>query len=511
MQLKLSLVLNSCGIVRLRMKLLLIVISTLVIVNGQWNTHWWGGRSGIVHLFEWKWTDIANECETFLAPNGYAGVQTSPPSENIINVNGRPWHERYQPVSYILTTRSGDRNAFIDMVRRCNAVGVRVYPDVVINHLAAVSGTGTGGSTENSGTLSFPAVPFGSGDFNARCSIDNYNDAHQVRNCWLLGMPDLKLSTEYVRGKVIAYLNDLISLGVAGFRFDAVKHMWPGDLENIFGRINNLNTAHGFAANSRPFITQEVIDLGGEAISRDQYLHLGTVTEFRYSAEIGRVFRGYDLLKHLRNFGESWGFMASASALTFVDNHDNQRGHGAGGDNVLTYKVSKQYKMATAFHLAWPYGVPRIMSSYEFNDGDQGPPANGDGSLRSPTFNADGSCSGGWVCEHRWRQIYNMVRFRNAAGTAAEANWWENSGGKQIAFSRGNRAVIVFNNENFDLNQSLQTGMAAGTYCNIAAGSKSGSSCTGSTITVNASGVASFSITAGATDGFIAIHVDAKL
>ena len=54
----------------------------------------WGGRSGIVHLFEWKWNDIANECETFLAPNGYAGVQTSIPSENIINVNGRPWHER---------------------------------------------------------------------------------------------------------------------------------------------------------------------------------------------------------------------------------------------------------------------------------------------------------------------------------------------------------------------------------------------------------------------------------
>ena len=55
------------------------------------------------------------------------------------------------------------------MVRRCNAVGVRIYPDVVINHLAAISGTGTGGSTGNSGTMSFPAVPFGSNDFNPRC------------------------------------------------------------------------------------------------------------------------------------------------------------------------------------------------------------------------------------------------------------------------------------------------------------------------------------------------------
>jgi hypothetical protein len=32
-------------------------------------------RSAIVHLFEWKFDDIAAECERFLAPRGYAGVQ----------------------------------------------------------------------------------------------------------------------------------------------------------------------------------------------------------------------------------------------------------------------------------------------------------------------------------------------------------------------------------------------------------------------------------------------------
>ena len=33
------------------------------------------GRSVIVHLFNWKWTDIATECETFLGPNLFCGVQ----------------------------------------------------------------------------------------------------------------------------------------------------------------------------------------------------------------------------------------------------------------------------------------------------------------------------------------------------------------------------------------------------------------------------------------------------
>jgi alpha-amylase len=35
------------------------------------------GRSAIVQLMEWKFIDVAEECERFLAPKGYAGVQVS--------------------------------------------------------------------------------------------------------------------------------------------------------------------------------------------------------------------------------------------------------------------------------------------------------------------------------------------------------------------------------------------------------------------------------------------------
>jgi len=491
------------------MKLLIALLGLVALTSAQHNPHFQTGRTGIVHLFEWKWADIAAECERFLAPNGFAGVQVSPPNENII-ASGRPWWERYQPVSYILTTRSGNEAAFSDMTRRCNAVGVRIYVDAVINHMSGMSGTGTGGSSADNGGKYWPGVPYGPNDFNPRCDINNYNDIYQVRNCWLVGLADLNQGTEYVRGKIVDFMNHLINLGVAGFRVDAVKHMWRGDLQNIFGRLNNLNTNYGFAANSRPFITQEVIDLGGEAISKNEYTHLGTVTEFRFSAEIGRAFRGGNPLKWLYNFGPAWGFLESHLALTFVDNHDNQRGHGAGGDSVLTYKQSKQYKMATAFHLAWPFGIKRLMSSFSFSDSDQGPPADGNGNLISPTFNADGSCAGGWVCEHRWRQIYNMVQFSNAAGSAGVANWWDN-GNNQIAFSRGNQAFIVFNLESSTLNQNLATGLSAGTYCDVASGSKSGNSCTGASIVVGSDGYATFNIAGGAFDGFIAIHTGAKL
>src|SRR5262245_40840457 len=67
-----------------------------------------------VHLFEWRWADVARECEVFLGPMGYSAVQISPPSEHalIANASGSgvafPWWQRYQTVSYRLdNSRSG--------------------------------------------------------------------------------------------------------------------------------------------------------------------------------------------------------------------------------------------------------------------------------------------------------------------------------------------------------------------------------------------------------------------
>lgn len=57
------------------MKFISVVLLTFVGVSlAQYDPHWVNNRTGIVHLFEWKWTDIADECERFLAPKGYAGV-----------------------------------------------------------------------------------------------------------------------------------------------------------------------------------------------------------------------------------------------------------------------------------------------------------------------------------------------------------------------------------------------------------------------------------------------------
>lgn len=48
-----------------------------------------------------------------------------------------------------------------------------------------------------------------------------------------------------------------------------------------------------------------------------------------------------------------------------------------------------------------------------------------------------------------------MVAFRNQVKGTGLSNWWDN-GNSQISFCRGNRGFIAFNNDNNDLNQSLQ-------------------------------------------------------
>jgi alpha-amylase len=280
-------------------------------------------------------------------------------------------------------------------------------------------------------------------------------------------------------------------------------------MEAILKRLNNLPTEHGFPANARPFIFQEVIDLGGEPIGGDEYFHIGRVTEFKFSKGIGEVFRGYTALKNLANFGEGWGMYPSGSALAFVDNHDNQRGHGAGGDTILTYKDSRQYKLATAFKLAWPYSVTRIMSSFDFSNTDTGPP-NTNGNTNPVPLNPDGTCAGGWVCEHRWRQIFNMVEFRNVVEGTGVNDWWDN-GGNQIGFCRGDKGFIAFNTEGYELNRQFQTCLPPGTYCDVISGYAGSVDCSGKYVIVGSGGLATIVIPSSDPDPVIAIHVNARI
>ncbi|XP_054166785.1 alpha-amylase-like [Oppia nitens] len=509
--------------------ILSIVCNLLHAISGSPNSdpHFVDDRSVIVQLFEWRFDEIAKECEIFLGPYGYGGVQVSPVHECAILTN-RPWWERYQPIGYKIASRSGNEEQFRDMVHRCNKVGVRVYVDIVLNHMSMPeTGRGTAGDTYDGVNFRYDAVPYNVEHFhghescpNSDLNIHNSDNPTEARNCQMGGLRDLNQGKEYVRQKQSEFLNKLIDIGVAGFRSDASQHQWPQDLQNIISRLHNLNTDY-FSANSKPLFYHEYIEHGPN-VKATEYTPLGRVIEFKYYENLGNVFRKLHNQKlcYLKNFGEGWAMLPSQDSLVMINNHDLQRGHAGDLSVTITFFEPKLLKLSTAYMLAWPYSISRVMSSYywprKIEGGKDtnsyiGPPHDGNYNIADVKRNADLSCdSSQWICEHRWSQIYNMVKFRNVAVNEPVANWWDF--GDQIAFSRGNKAFIAINNDNSKpINQLLKTGLPGGTYCDIISGNLIDGKCTGRQIVVNNDSTAQIVVESNWDDPMIAFHIKSKL
>jgi alpha-amylase len=62
----------------------------------------------------------------------------------------------------------------------------------------------------------------------------------------------------------------------------------------------------------------------------------GRVTEFRYSQKIAWGINDFGNLGNIYDPG--WGMAPDEYAFVFVDNHDNQRGHGGAGEHEREYE-----------------------------------------------------------------------------------------------------------------------------------------------------------------------------
>jgi len=402
-------------------------------------------QAAFVHLFEWDWQSIAEECENWLAPKGYDGVQISPPMEHI---QGPQWWTRYQPVSHSLKrSRSGNETQLRDMIRRCEAVNVRVIIDTVINQMAIGAGKGTDGSVFSNRV--FPGIPFGPEDFHhkawndtSNCDVTTYHSKHIVQYCDLNLLPDICTGCPKTRAKLARYLGKLKSLGRnIGLRMDAAKHQDSYELRQV------LDDA------GQPWNFQEVIFGPGEAVHPRMYQTNGLVTEFRYQNTVGKIFKSPGInLDSLASLGkDSWGMLPSNDAITFTDNHDSQRGSAP-----LNYKNGDLYYLFVQFTLATPYGYPKVLSGFSFASFDQGPPAH-----------PANACAGGWLCDHRKPEVANMVGWRITAGGHQISHAMSDKSGNHLAFARGH-AFVAFNRDEQESWQLLATtGLPEGTYCDI--------------------------------------------
>lgn len=256
------------------------------------------GHDVIANLWEWNWPSIASECTNVLGPQGYGGVQVAPPQDSLKRTEPfetpilHPWYEVYQPVDYKLTSRMGSPAEFKSMVQTCRSAGVRVYADVVINHMTGQGNVSYGGVSYSK--YEYPGI-YDTSDFHhapADCptasgTIEDFNSYLQVVGRELVGLSDLATQQRDVRKRLGRYLNKLLRFGVSGFRVDAAKHVGHVDLAAIESRLDR--TVDG----TRPYVALEVFPGGPGTLSPWAYRPEGDLLGFDAAYQIKSAFKSY--------------------------------------------------------------------------------------------------------------------------------------------------------------------------------------------------------------------------
>lgn len=449
-----------------------------------------------IQMFLWNWDSIAKECTNVLGPEGIDWVQISPPQEHI---TGSTWWVHYQPVSYKLESDLGTRAQFINMVHACNRAGVQIIADAVINHMAASDGSGYA-NTEFS-RFNYPGL-YAPNDFHANLdpsdphycadNIQDYGDQWQVVNCSLSGLPDLATEKPNVRQTIANYLNDLIDIGVAGFRVDAAKHIGAEDLSAIKGLLHDVN-------GRPPYFGSEVI---GSSSENDAFTPFSDVWAWQMPTDLVNYLPlGMAGIYSNRALWTET-FNDSAHTITMVSNHDTEHHGGA-----LSYKDGLTYQLASILMLSNSFGKPELYTGYAFSDDGNGSPNYKPGS----DLYANAVCPAGtkalkpqasyvegtYICMDRWTAIRGMIAWRDAVGASTietNAKYLKIPAtglGRILQYNRG-IGFIAMNPTAKAIKTTLLVHEPKGAYCDVISGGQkpitSKKKCVGTTITVSATG-----------------------
>lgn len=396
-----------------------------------------------IQLFQYNWNSVAKQCTDVFGPNHFEFVLLSPAQEHI---EGEQWWTSYQPVSYQLESKLGTRDEFKRMVDTCHEHGVKVIADAVINHMAGIDG-GTGVAGTKFQHYSYPGL-YEESDFH-HCGltpnddIENYSDQQELQECELSNLADLRTDQPNVQDTIAGYLNDLLSLGVDGFRIDAAKHMNARDVEQILGKVDG-----------DPIIISEVIR-GNEPVQPEDYTSLGGVFAFQWARDIAGVVKGGSLRLAMET---REGSVDSEHAYTFVTNHDTERGH-----QTLTPKDGEQFVQAEMLMLATDFGRPVLYSGYAFSDKEVGAPST-DGKVDDVVCaSSDSPSDGEFYCVDE--RVAALAGWRAVVGDATIENQvWENS---VLSLDRGDKGFVALSSDAEEQQIEVATQLPDGNYCDV--------------------------------------------
>jgi len=412
----------------------------------------------ILHAWSWSFDTIASNMKD-IAAAGYAYVQTSPANTCYVGEGGGmalmsqegdsvmgKWYYYYQPTDWkVGNYMLGNRDQFKSMCDSAAKYGVKVIVDVLPNH-TAVDHTSVLPDLDN-------AVGGHENLFHANgfTPIRDYNDRYQCTTMEMGGLPDVNTENPDFQHYYMTYVNDLLSLGARGFRYDTAKHIGlPSDSVDPKATRNNFwpvalgeeevkGLRLGMPRDSL-FIYGEVLQ--DKNVKEEEYAALMQVPASNYGHSLREVLEkgNYDAADL-----KSWQHKASPDRLvTWVESHDTYC-----NANESAGLTDEQIRMGWVFLTARQHGTPLFFSrpagsTRENYWGNNRIGARGNDEFKNP-------------------EVVAVNKFRRAMHGQPEEVTSANNGAV-VEVTRGDRGAVLINFSTAEQTVDMPTTLPDGVY-----------------------------------------------
>ncbi|EFM08594.1 alpha amylase catalytic region [Paenibacillus curdlanolyticus YK9] len=391
----------------------------------------------ILHAWNWSFDTIKNNLPA-IAAAGYKSIQTSPiQGTKESTMDGSKWWLLYQPTNFkIGNAQLGSRDQFKSMCEEAAKYGISIIVDVVANHTANAGGGSQ--QLQPSGSVD-PAIRDNPNFWHQATTVQDWGNRWQVTQ-WAISLPDLNTSNQELQNMIIGFLNDAISLGADGFRFDAAKHIELPDDPN--GAASNFWTrVLGSLTNKdSQFIYGEVLQGGADRFSAYSN-YMGLLAD-----HYGGSIRSAVTNKNVDGAKDYSADNVSPSKLvTWVESHDTY----ANNESVSTYLNDWQIKMG------WSIIAARAQSNALFFNRPAG------GGKFASTLGVQGN--------DLWKDadVVAVNKFHNAM--IGQGEYLRTQGSQIMLVERGTKGMTIVNLGG-DAQINSDTNLANGTYTNKASG-----------------------------------------
>ncbi len=418
----------------------------------------------ILHAWSWSLDTIAANMK-LIADAGYDFVQTSPVQRCFVGDGGgralfsQPgdsvmgkWYYYYQPIDWkIGNYMIGTRDDFKQLCDSANKYGVRVLVDVLPNH-TAIDHTAVLPGLDN-------AVGGHENLYHAagHNEIRDYNDRLQCTTGRMGGLPDVNTENPDFQHYYLQFVNDLISLGCRGFRYDTAKHIGlPSDpLDPKSERNNFWDVATGReAVKGLSLLMPDSLYIYGEVL-QDR-----NTKETEYDDYMDLVASSYGhVLRNVLNAGDTradnlnnWCHPSAPEQLvTWVESHDTYCNH-----NESASLTDEQIRTGWVFLAARATGRPLFYSR----------PA---GSTRENYWGTNRIGNRG-NDEFMHPQVVAANKFRHVMNGQPEKLLFSDNGAISIV-ERGKVGAALINFSGTEQLISMKTALPKGTYTDAVSGS----------------------------------------